>query len=187
MTFITTASGRRMDFVNPDPDQVDELDIAIALGRAARFAGHTSRFYSVAEHCVNVSLVCEKRGEDPLWGLLHDAAEAYMCDLPGPLKRLLPGYSEIEHRVLRVIALKFKVGINSPFFGTVPIGVKQVDMELLCVEGKLLTRGDWPSIEKSELSDDEIKIIGLHCFKPDQAASLWIERLNLLQLLAVKP
>lgn len=42
-----------------------------------------------------------------LWGLLHDASEAYLVDLPRPIKRSMPSYVEAEHRVLRVIAERF--------------------------------------------------------------------------------
>ena len=41
-----------------------------------------------------------------LEGLLHDASEAYLADLPRPVKAGLPEYKAIEARVERVIAEK---------------------------------------------------------------------------------
>ncbi|MFU8868246.1 hypothetical protein [Natronococcus sp.] len=33
------------------------------------------------------------------WGLLHDASEAYLSDVPAPVKRSLPGYTVAERRL----------------------------------------------------------------------------------------
>jgi hypothetical protein len=81
---IQTVSG---DYVFPlDPwkfvPRID--DIAHALSMQCRFSGHSAFHYSVAQHSVLVSDLCPP--EDRLWGLLHDASEAYLVDLPRPLK-----------------------------------------------------------------------------------------------------
>ena len=62
-----------------------------------RYGGHCQSFYSVAEHSVHVSRVVPK--EDALWGLLHDATEAYLVDVPRPIKKHLGGYMEAEARL----------------------------------------------------------------------------------------
>jgi len=82
---IQVNSGGIFDPLNPDPAGILIEDVAHALARQSRFLGHGDGSYSVAEHCVHVSRACEP--EDALWGLLHDATEAYLGDLPTPLKQ----------------------------------------------------------------------------------------------------
>lgn len=105
MSWIQTYTGRRFDLLNPAASDVDIRDIAHALSNCCRFAGHTKQFYSVAQHSVIVSRVCEPR--DALYGLLHDAAEAYTGDLTRPLKKTLPEFYEIERRIEAAIFVRF--------------------------------------------------------------------------------
>ena len=104
--WIQTYTGRRFHYADPQPDDIHFEDIAHALAMLCRYAGHSYRFYSVAEHSVLVS----KQFASPqmrLLGLLHDATEAYCVDLPSPLKQLLPSYKDYENKVWSVIARKF--------------------------------------------------------------------------------
>jgi hypothetical protein len=110
-TSIQTYSGAFYDFQNPDPRSIHLRDIAHALSNACRFAGHTARFYSVAEHSVRVSRILQEQGYDERTqriGLLHDAHEAYVWDCPRPFKPLLGEvYKNFAERADRVIAEKF--------------------------------------------------------------------------------
>jgi len=120
-TKIRTFSGRMMDVFNPEPDMICIEDIAHALSNLCRFGGHTSEFYSVAQHSVMcASLVPEKYRLD---ALLHDATEAYMLDIPSPIKRQLPGYSEAEDKLMQIIADKF--GVQFPFDKSVKIADRE--------------------------------------------------------------
>lgn len=83
MSYIRTFTGKLVDPVHLTPKDVCIEDIAHALSNQCRFSGHVRRFYSVAEHSVRVMKKCKI---DPLYGLLHDASEAYLVDLPRPLK-----------------------------------------------------------------------------------------------------
>ena len=96
--FCRTASGRDVCIDRPSPDSIDIADIAHALSNICHWNGHTSRFFSVAEHSCLVALEVARRGGDALYGLLHDATEAYLGDVIRPLKRLLPEYRDIEGR-----------------------------------------------------------------------------------------
>lgn len=108
-TWIRTASGESFDPYNPRTRDVNIRDIAHALSNICRFAGHTRRFYSVAQHCVSVSLRCS----DPRYGLLHDASEAYLDDIRAPLKRsdAFVQYRLLERSVQRVVYERFGLDI----------------------------------------------------------------------------
>ena len=125
---IVTFSGRTVYPMNPTPDSIDIEDIAHALANTCRFSGHCSRFYSVAEHCVNVSLVVPDNLA--LIGLLHDSAEAYLTDIPRPIKPLLTGYKSAEDKLVQVIFDGLKTGLKLP----IPKEIKEADNLLLALE-----------------------------------------------------
>src|ERR1035437_9925269 len=111
---ITTYSGIRFWPLQPNPADIRIEDIAHALSNQCRFGGHAREFYSVAEHSVRVSQLCLP--EDALSGLLHDASETYLVDLPRPLK-LLPEfapYREAERRLQRAVAVRFELAPEQP-------------------------------------------------------------------------
>lgn len=112
--WITTYSGHPFFPLEPDPSHVRIADIAHALANLCRFAGHTRRFYSVAQHSVIVSGLCDQK--DAMWGLLHDASEAYLCDITRPVKHQagLAGYRLIEAGVQAAICTKFGLSIEEP-------------------------------------------------------------------------
>lgn len=91
----------------PTVDMVNIASIARALSNQCRFNGHVREFFSVAQHCVMVSMFCDEI--DALWGLLHDASEAYIVDIPRPLKRSehFSGYMLLEAGVMAVVCEKF--------------------------------------------------------------------------------
>ena len=91
--YLQTVSGRFVNPFDPDPEQIDIDDIARALANVCRFGGHTRHFYSVAQHSVIVSRLVEERGgdiEDTFAALMHDASEAYLGDMPHPIKHRSP-------------------------------------------------------------------------------------------------
>jgi hypothetical protein len=121
--YLSTFSGKKFFPFKPAPDQIDIRDIAHGLSLVCRFSGQTPFLYSVAEHSILVArhLPLGLRLE----ALLHDAAEAYLADLPGPLKSALPEYSAVETNVAAVIAHKFR--LSHP----IPPEVKAADRALL--------------------------------------------------------
>ena len=130
--FIGTFSGMRFWPLEPDPDKVCIEDIAHALSYQCRFGGHSCKFYSVAEHSVNVSKLCAQ--EDALWGLLHDGFEVYLVDIPRPLKKLpeFAAYREAESRLQRVIAVRFGLSAEQP------ASVTEADDTMLWIEAHSL-------------------------------------------------
>lgn len=132
-TAIQTVTGQCFDLADPRAHVIDIMTIATALSRLPRFNGQTqgTRALSVAEHSVNVATALSAAGADvevQLWGLLHDAAEAYMGDATRPLKKAVPGLVAVEAEILRAVALAFKL----PF--PYPDEVKDADNEMLDME-----------------------------------------------------
>lgn len=126
--WIQTFTGRQVWPLRMRPEDVDIKDVAHALSMLCRFNGHSLRYYSVAEHSVRVSRALP--ADLALWGLLHDAGEAYLSDLPRPVKRQLPEFGEYEDKVLRVVADKY--GLIWPM----PKEVATADTRLLVTEAR---------------------------------------------------
>jgi len=134
--WMQSYTGKQFDPLNPDPALIDIDDIAHALSNICRFGGHSSRFYSVAEHSVLVAEELWNLHHDAdlaLAGLLHDAAEAYLGDIPRPLKYRpeFAFYRKAEARLEQMIAerfgLVFDVGVNE---------VKRIDNAILADEAR---------------------------------------------------
>lgn len=134
--WIQTFSGRAFRPLDPRPDEIDIEDVAHALAMKCRYGGHTACFYSVAEHCVLISEAVAP--EHALWGLLHDAAEAYLADVPKPVKPLLAGWHAIEARVMRAVCRRFGLPEQEP------AEVKAADRAILTDE-KLVLMKDGPA------------------------------------------
>lgn len=130
--WMQTNSGRRFYPLDPRPDQIDPEDIAHALSLLCRYGGHVDRFYSVAEHCVLMSQAVAP--EHALAALLHDATEAYVVDVPRPLKRLLPDYQAIELATWVAICMRFRIAPD------LPAEVKDADNRILLTERTALMR-----------------------------------------------
>jgi hypothetical protein len=130
--WIQTYTGKAFWPLDPRPEELDIEDIAHALSHQCRYAGHTSAFYSVAEHSVHISYAVSP--ENALWGLLHDASEAYLVDIPRPLKPFMPDYKVWEARLMQCIAQRF--GLT----GEEPVEVKEMDTRILHNERKALMR-----------------------------------------------
>jgi len=140
MTWIQTFSGRRFYPLDPQPDQIDIIDIAHALSHLCRYVGHCKHHYSVAQHSLLVSQ--HVPAEHALWGLMHDAAEAYLGDVPRPIKALLPAYKDAERRVPAAICARFGLPPDEP------PEVKRVDTAILADERRAL-------LSKLDVSDHE--------------------------------
>jgi len=136
--WIQTWSGGLFYPLDPQPDEIHIEDIAHALSLICRFNGHCDRFYSVGQH--SVMIACLASPENALWGLLHDAAECYVADMPRPVKRCIPGYKGIESGVELAVAQKF--GLPE----IMPAEIKELDHAMLALEAASLMKvapKDW--------------------------------------------
>lgn len=130
---IRTFTGKYVNVFEPTIDMICIEDIAHALSNQCRFGGHLPRFYSVAQHSI---MCCELAdSEYKLQALLHDASEAYLLDIPRPIKHGLSNYKVIEDRLMTLIAEKF--GFDYPLHEQ----VKHIDEVVLRFEWDHLMLG----------------------------------------------
>lgn len=106
-TSICLYKGGFFDYTNPEGSDYNIKDIALGLSHTARFSGQSDRPYYVGQHSVIVSKLVPP--EHALAALLHDASEAFLCDIPKPLKNLIPEYVTLEQNAERAIFRKFGV------------------------------------------------------------------------------
>ena len=170
--YLQTVSGRWVNPFDPDPAQLDAGDIARALANQCRFGGHSRVFYSVAQHSVIVSRLVEERGgdvEDVFAALMHDAAEAYLGDMPHPLKHRSPlgaAFKEAEDHLELAIRDRFAIKPGVP-------AIKQADRALLATERRAFSAETWhwPELDGVEPLDLE-----LTAWSPDKAADEFAAR-----------
>ncbi len=161
-SWIQTYTGKRFD---PEAPEFDIYDIAHGLSNTCRFAGQAKLFYSVAEHSILVAKALEGTGYE-LEGLLHDAAEAYLGDVPAPIKKRLPDLQSLELRIEEAIAAHF--GLAWPR----PAAVTRADLAVLATEAATLMTppaGDWQiGVEPARVT--------VRCYMPHVARALFIEK-----------
>lgn len=172
---IQTYTGRMVDPFNLAPDDICLEDIAHALSNLCRFGGHTSGFYSVAQHSVYAS----RLSPPPFraWALLHDASEAYLHDISTPIKARpeLAAYREAECRAQKSIAIRFD--IPHSHLGI----VKKVDAELLHFEANWLLNAPWADrILAEKVNQDfeqEHSVFGdgRSCWDPEAAKVVFLD------------
>lgn len=123
---IRTFTGIYINVFEPTPEMICIEDIAHALSMQCRFGGHLPYFYSVAQHSASCCALASPAHK--LAALLHDASEAYLLDIPRPIKKRLANYKEIEDGLMKVIAAKY--GFEYPLHDQ----VKKIDELMLQLE-----------------------------------------------------
>jgi hypothetical protein len=128
---IPTYTGKRIDPMRLDPDDICIEDIAHHLSLLNRFTGATDEAYSVAQHCLVVSAYAPPVLKLP--ALLHDAPEAYMGDLTHPLKHhSLMG--QMFRNIEQVNEIKIEAALGLEAGSLSHPGVKSVDEEVFEME-----------------------------------------------------
>jgi hypothetical protein len=177
MSWIQTVNNKKIDFKDPDPDQIIIEDIASGLSNMPRFAGQLRKFYSVAEHCLLAERLYVQATEHPDVDvcraiLMHDATEAYMCDVPTPLKSLLKEYQLIEDMLDEVIKEKFSISTDEK----VQEIVKKYDVLMLKNEA-VHEHGDLNWLNEKKYRDVPIiKNFTIYHMAPPLARGLFIQR-----------
>jgi 5'-deoxynucleotidase YfbR-like HD superfamily hydrolase len=99
--WMQTYSGGQFFYDEAGQSSITLIDIARSLSRINRFYGHSRAPISVAEHSVLVMETVQHEGgseRQQLYGLLHDAHEAYTGDVSKPFKQFLLARYNIDIR-----------------------------------------------------------------------------------------
>lgn len=140
---IQLHSGEYFYFSEPEKSNYTLDDIAHALSHICRYSGHCNKFYSVAQHCVLASHIHPTKQT-----LMHDATEAFLSDIPSPLKRILPDYRKIERFIEMSIFKRFNIELD------MAPEVKVADIIMLATEKRDLMNDEyghkWPILEGVE-------------------------------------
>lgn len=163
--WICTYSGHWITPLDPDPSDIRIEDIAHALALSVRFTGHVRQFYSTAQHSYLVSTVVPRK--DALWGLLHDASEAYLSDIASPVKRQ-SGFGDVykaaETRLEECIAAHF----NLPW--PMPGTIKPAD--------RMLLRAEQRDLMPNQPSPGDIYEPEIVPWPPEFARAMFMKRYN---------
>ena len=165
--WITTYTGKKFPVKQPAVFDMNLIDIAHGLSLACRFGGQIREFYSVAQHSVLVASLLPAK--IAVYGLLHDASEAYLCDIPGPIKRLpeMEGYRELEKRYMKTIYIAR--GMREPN-QEISRRVKKADALVLRDEGRyfgILNR-EWDVYDMEDVG------VLSRCWSPKEAEIIFM-------------
>ena len=170
MTGYYTVSGRYVEPLDLHPDSVDVDDIAHSLACQCRFNGHTRAFYSVAEHSIRVARLLAPDPVLELWGLMHDASEAYLCDLPRPLKHASGDFGDLYRDAETKATVAIAEALDLPLLKTRGLrDIKKADLTLLATEKRdlcpALVDVSWDVLRGVTPTSERI----LHPFSPREA------------------
>jgi len=157
---IDTASGVRLDLDNPRPEDIRIGDVAGGLSKVCRFGAQARKYYSVAQHALLVRRLVVEAGhpELALVALHHDSHEAYLCDIPTPLKRKIAKatnvYNETCSTLDRVIAEAF--GFEWPEQGSPERrAIKHADNQALLMEAARLLPDGGKALRRDRRFEEE--------------------------------
>ena len=188
---LQMASGAVIDIAQPDPQSIHIEDLGHSLAYICRFGGHVQKFYSVAQHSINVASIAMELAREAhagesdeqiervmiryrLYGLLHDASEGILgCDIPTPLKRFpgLESFAKIQDIHMAAIATRFDISAG---FDKDPI-LKRADVIAFAVEARdLMGDPEWARVEIGR-RDAQPQIVPLG---PDMARVAYLQEVN---------
>jgi hypothetical protein len=170
-TWLQTSSNHEVDFAADEWPVLPIEDIANALANTCRFNGHSNTFYSVAEHSVKMSEIVPH--ELALAALLHDGTEAYVGDVPTPLKRFLGlNIKDLEHKAALAISRGYNVALKDLEHPT----IKEFDKKILGDEARALM----PPHQFWEQFPDRLGVL-VEGWPPDVARQKFLDRFNQLK------
>ncbi len=123
---ILLDSGEFYSYIDVENNKFTIEDVALGLSNICRYTGQVKKHYSIAQHAYIVSYVVDQ--EFALDGLCHDNSESFLCDIPTPLKALLPEYKAMEHK--HEAEMFKRLGLQFPMHPC----IKKADTEVFCAE-----------------------------------------------------
>ncbi len=175
--WMQTITGRQFFPLDIRAEDLDIEDIAHALGALCRYNGHTSGFYSVAEHCVLMTqhAFIEHRSWTPFKErraflrsvLMHDAAEAYIGDYPHAIKKVVPGIKRLEGLIEDVLTRRYKL-LTGP---ETKAAVKELDRRIVANERQALLPSDHPWVADAYKPLD----VTIRCWDPAEAKRAFLD------------
>lgn len=173
---MQTFTGRQFSPFAPKIEDISILDVAHGLAMTCRYGGHTKKFYSVAEHCWLLSHVPGAPRET----LLHDSSEAYLGDIPRPIKYQpqMAEFRKAEAEIERLVAIRYGLSTDPAVWAK----VKELDNRILVDEIAALMRrpelylepgGDGETGTLAHLAPLGIQI---RCFQPEEAEFVFLKR-----------
>ena len=175
--YCWTFTGKKFFPRNPQPDQIDIIDLANGLGREVRFGNQCDCDYTVAQHSVQIARVADQllrasgepeevRKKVMLEALLHDGSEYIAGDIPKPVKEEFGSMSEWEDRVNRAIFTRF--GLD---YDKIDAIVKHLDKRIVIDEALsfFTFKPDWAV----EFQNDKIGL-NLTCWSKEMSSIVWL-------------
>jgi hypothetical protein len=158
---IDTASGKRLDLDDPRPENIQIEDVAGGLSKVCRFGAQALEYYSVAQHTLLVQRLVVEAGHPELAfiTLHHDSHEAYLCDIPTPLKRKIRKATNVYDGTCRALD-----GVIAEAFGfALPVAgsqeqriIKHADRRALLMEAVRLLPDGGEALRRDRRFGDEM-------------------------------
>lgn len=157
-SWMQTFQGYVVTIPDIDVEVISIRDISRSLSQQCRYQGHTLFHYSVAQHSLYVADYVESiNPEFTLEALMHDAAEAYIGDIPRPIKDICPGIRDFEANVEAAVAKKF--GLIWPYSYSMECVIKYADLKLLATESIQVMRTPHPKAWDLRVAPLNLEII----------------------------
>ena len=175
--WINTYTGKTIHLDGPaaelNCESIDIESIAHSLANQCRFVGHTSKFYSVAEHCWLASWF--GKPSRAIFKLMHDSAEAFIGDISSPLKTLLPELKPIEQMLQNQIYKTFDLEITEEDQKQ----IEEADNILLYLEAKRMLATEHLELYR-RTEKHPMLYVAFRFFTPVQAKKAFLNRFSTL-------
>lgn len=173
---------RMIDLFDIDRSVITPEFIAERLSRVYRFNGYGKVSLTVAQHCaVGAKIYLDmEEPQKAAWFLVHDAHEAFIGDIIGPIQQALDlKLGDGSHFTYALNHLKHDIdtaifeGLNHPAFTRPEITIHEMDIALLQIEAWLLELTDEIPDTDTEIAM-RASLAYRHIFGSENAKETWL-------------